>query len=82
MDSDQEQSPDAATTAMLLDSVLDTMTALAAEAGRLEQAIHDDRLRDPQGQHDLATELSGLGLTLAEAYRRIRLCQDLFKEEN
>ncbi len=82
MKSDQEPSSDAATTAMLLDSVLDTMTALAAETGRLEQTIHAERLRDPQRQHDLATELSGLGLTLAEAYRRIRRCHDLCKDED
>ncbi len=70
------------TTAIVLDSVLDTMTVLAVQVGKLEEVIVcGTATQNAQRERDLTSELSALGLTLAEACRRVTRCHDLCEEQ-
>ncbi len=71
------------TAAIILDSVLDCMTTLAADIGRLEEfVVFDEQAQNAQRLDELTSELSALALTLAEAQRRVSRCTELYEEDS
>ncbi len=78
--SEPGQSP---TALIILDSVLDCMTTLAVDSDRLGKLIFaGNGSRNGQRQAKLASELSALALTLAEANRRLQRCLELSHEDD